>query len=130
VSLVIHTLDADVLAQTLQSLQRAVDHARAADLLTEVTVYLIDNSEQANLADALQQAGVEHLSQSALTILSGHGNLGFGRAHNLALTALSEKTALSPKTALSEETAVSEETALHLILNPDVFLEPDTLSQG
>lgn len=143
VSLVIHTLDADELTQTLQSLQQAIDQARRAAVLGAVSVYLVDNSEHSTLQAPLTEHGQALLPQVDLHVLSGHGNLGFGRAHNLALTALSAETAVSAKTALSAETTLSAKTALseeaavspdphalHLILNPDVFLQPDALAHG
>ncbi|GLZ22443.1 glycosyl transferase [Burkholderia plantarii] len=69
-----------------------------------IELYLVDNGGLPDLAEpiaALERAGV------ACTLLSGHGNLGYGRGHNLAI-----------------ERARGH---CHLVLNPDVDLDPDTL---
>ena len=101
VSLVIHALDSDVLAQTLESLQQAITHARNAGALKAVTVWLIDNSPAGELREPLTELGSVLTPHAELHILSGHGNIGFGRAHNLALTALCQEAALSGEAALS-----------------------------
>lgn len=80
--------------------------------LPETVVYLIDNTEHQelllpnfdNLAQAMKSAHVE------LRLLQGHGNIGYGSAHNLVLTEL--------------------QSELHLLLNPDVVLEQDSLHAG
>ncbi|MBC8932214.1 glycosyltransferase family 2 protein, partial [Escherichia coli] len=53
---------------------------------------------------AFEQAGIGY------SVLSGHGNVGYGRGHNLAIEAARSR--------------------YHLILNPDIDLEPDALAQA
>ncbi len=72
-----------------------------------VDLYLVDNGGMPDLSasiDAFVRAGF------GCTVLSGHGNVGYGRGHNLAI-----------------ERACSE---YHLVLNPDVDLEAGTLLLG
>lgn len=67
-------------------------------------LFLIDNGGLPDMRNAfaeLSRAGVGH------TLISGHGNVGYGRGHNLAI-----------------ERAASR---YHLILNPDVEIEPIAL---
>ena len=77
--------------------------------LDVVPIYLIDNSYDTSFCyDELEakQDQFENLKVK-LVELRGHGNVGYGRAHNLVLDEL-----------------VSD---LHLILNPDVTLAQDAL---
>jgi GT2 family glycosyltransferase len=77
-----------------------------------IPIFLIDNSESENLslerfADLQQQAielGVE------LTLLYGHGNIGYGAAHNLVIKELNSD--------------------YHLLLNPDLDLGAESLISG
>jgi len=77
-----------------------------------IPVYLIDNSElsQFSLADfegyqrQAGQLGVE------LRLLHGHGNVGYGAAHNLIINNL--------------------DAGFHLMLNPDVVLDKQFLAAG
>ena len=77
-----------------------------------IPVYLIDNSEVSELLladfeDCQRQAdqlGVE------LRLIHGHGNVGYGAAHNLIINNL--------------------DTGFHLMLNPDVVLDKLFLSEG
>jgi len=77
-----------------------------------ILVYLIDNSELrelslAELEDYQRQAGKLGVE---LRLLHGHGNVGYGAAHNLIINNL--------------------ETGFHLILNPDVVLDKQFLAAG
>lgn len=102
VSLVTYHPDRPMLAAALSSLRVALDVARQSGELAEVRLVLVDNGDDAGLLDLAQRSGWD-----ALEMISGHGNVGFGRGHNLAL--------------------MREMGALHLIMNPDVDLQPDAL---
>ena len=77
-----------------------------------IPVYLIDNSE----VSALSLADFEDYQRQAgqlgveLSLLHGHGNLGYGAAHNLIINNL--------------------DTDFHLMLNPDVVLDKQFLAEG
>lgn len=91
----------DVLKNTLKSLAAAL-HQSGAD---SFSVTIVDNSSEADLAAWLER----EVPDISLACISGHGNIGFGRANNLLLGQLGE---------------------FHLILNPDVILAPDSLKNA
>jgi hypothetical protein len=68
-------------------------------------VFVIDNSE---LPDPAVEAFRNRHPEAPIEVLRGHGNVGFGAGHNLALRRI--------------------ESDFHLVLNPDVKLAPDALA--
>ena len=105
ISIVVYRLDETELALNLGTLRLACEQAA----LTDVALALIDNSEQGLQANALrllaQRTGWPHAS-----VLSGHGNVGYGAGHNLAIRAAT--------------------TPAYLVLNPDVELDANALRAG
>lgn len=105
VSVVVYRLQRDELARTLRTLHTALAHApRLAARLT-----LIDNSEAAELSEALQQLAAQCAWPGA-AVLSGHGNVGYGAGHNMAIRGATE--------------------AAYLVLNPDVELDLAAIRAG
>lgn len=94
------------LTLTLESLSRAVVYAREYNALSDAELFLVNNGPEDMEANALRSL-LAVLAQenvfSRLELLSGHGNIGYGAGHNLALR-------------LSG-------AAFHLILNPDVIID-------
>jgi len=82
---------------------RATESVLAQDLNTQIIV--VDNSTDLSESQALQT----NLSPEVKCIVSAE-NIGFGRGHNLSILPSSAK--------------------YHLILNPDVVLDPDCLIEG
>jgi GT2 family glycosyltransferase len=105
VSLVIHTLDPAVIRNTLDSLEQAVEHARQARVLDSMHLTLINNGADEQAVRTLQQSMSETTG-----VISGHGNIGYGRGHNLAID--------------------SADSDYHLILNPDAYLHEQALIEG
>ena len=105
VSIVVYRLDEAELALNLSTLRLACEHAA----LDDVALTLIDNSETGSQATALR-ALAERTCWARATILSGHGNVGYGAGHNLAIRAAAAST--------------------HLVLNPDVELDTNALRSG
>ncbi|WP_414445532.1 glycosyltransferase family 2 protein [Burkholderia sp. 22PA0106] len=106
VSIVVYHPEPAVIARTLSSLAVACAAWRA-QRGGAVDVCLVVNGGTIDLTESiaeLEAAGV------ACTVMSGHGNVGYGRGHNLAI-----------------EPARSR---YHLVLNPDVDLEADSLVRG
>jgi GT2 family glycosyltransferase len=105
ISIVVHRLNGPELRRNLLTLRLAADRLPkpCAQLM------LIDNSEQSELASALRAVAVSTRWHDVL-VISGHGNIGYGAGHNLAIRASSAAT--------------------HLVLNPDVELDPDALRHG
>ncbi|RQS70191.1 glycosyltransferase family 2 protein [Burkholderia sp. Bp8963] len=105
VSIVVYRPDLVQLGQTLTSLAAACERLRAAQPDLPVKLYLIDNGglpATPAMLDALSSRGIDW------EVVSGHGNVGYGRGHNLAI-----------------ERAASR---FHLVLNPDIDLDRDALS--
>ncbi len=101
----------------LESLALACERARAALPLGAVEITIIDNSEsdpseigEFSSGDCAELAAPLRSRGCALRLLHGHGNIGYGAAHNLVI----RKSAAD----------------YHLLLNPDVEFDPDALSAG
>jgi GT2 family glycosyltransferase len=101
-SIVVYHPDAALLARTLASL--AVTASAITQSGRSLHLFVVDNGGLPDIAGSvslLSRAGVGY------TLIQGHGNVGYGRGHNLTI-----------------ERACSQ---YHLILNPDVDIEPDAL---
>jgi GT2 family glycosyltransferase len=112
VSIVLHNSSLELLRRALQSLQRSAQVAREAGCLDRVSVYLVDNSS-AQQYRALLDREVACWPQSEffkVLYLPQSSNRGFGFGHNMVLPLLTSD--------------------FHLVLNPDVELEGDTLRVG
>ena len=118
-----------LLQRTLAALAAAVDKAVAAGEVTTVQLTLIDNAARTEIApnspdhNACKRPKYGHLQpieyrnlhlQNSLNLniawVTGQGNIGYGAANNLVLL---------------ESTA-----PFHLVLNPDVEMADDCLTQG
>jgi GT2 family glycosyltransferase len=109
ISCVVYDTNYDVLATTINSLKAALDTAIQHEVLRQYSLSLINN--QSTTPIAFQQAVT--LAAGILNnveIISGHGNIGYGRANNLVI----HKT----------------HSDFHLILNPDVKLDPLAIYEG
>jgi len=112
VSLVIFHSDLEILRRTLESLRLALLRARGAGLLEDACVWLVDNGSD-------DPASVDRLASDALktdgdwirlTVRRGHGNVGYGAGHDLALAGPGGRW--------------------HLVLNPDVEMDEDAIVEG
>lgn len=100
-----------ILRQTLESLCLAFQTARSREPAFDGRLVLVVNdgpealsTVYENLARTAEKTGLP------CHILVGHGNVGFARGHNLAASMVT--------------------APYHLVLNPDVILEPDSLLEG
>ena len=105
ISIVVYRLDEAELALNLGTLKFACEQAA----LTDVALTLIDNSEQGTQAKALHSVA-ERSGWPHANVLSGHGNVGYGAGHNLAIRTTTKHA--------------------HLVLNPDVELDANALRYG
>ena len=111
VSVVVYRPDLPQLELTLRTLRNALDRAIIAGALAGATVHLIDNgSEDPAALDQLAAEALGEAAWLARRTWRGHGNVGYGRGHNLAILASSAD--------------------VHLVLNPDVELAPEALIEG
>jgi GT2 family glycosyltransferase len=95
----------DRLEKALASLQASIDEAKRRGLVSDASIFVVDNGPSqllAPLKDALRQYG------NAVRLLHGHGNVGYGRANNLVLPEL--------------------DSDVHLVMNPDVEVERDAIA--
>lgn len=103
VSIVVYQPDQAELQQTLRSLSAACERLSTSRLGASVEWILVDNGglsiTSAALADVRRDI--------ACRVLAGHGNIGYGRGHNRAIELVTSR--------------------FHLILNPDIDLDPDAL---
>ena len=96
--------------RALASLAAAIAEARRAGELGEARLVVIDNGpaeRHVQIAAALASWPAE---AGPVEVVAGHGNVGYGRANNLALA--------------------RARSDLHLIMNPDVELETGTLREA
>lgn len=98
ICIVTYNPDLEVLARTLESLRIALGYLESK----KISVLIVDNSHEGALKTWLP----EHFSDLSIELKCGHGNIGFGRANNMALATCGD---------------------FHLVLNPDVELAPDAL---
>ncbi len=99
----------------LDSLALACERARAALPLAKIEITIVDNSDIADAAsfspaDCAELADSPQLRGCELRLLRGHGNIGYGAAHNLVIRA--------------------SQADYYLLLNPDIEFDPDALSAG
>ena len=112
-TIVTYRPDAALLSRALSSLAAAVHQAKGGDAhpsLGEVEVFVVDNGPPEELG-AVKKALADWPTQAgAIELIEGHGNVGYGKANNLALARL--------------------RSDFHLVMNPDVELEPAALAEA
>jgi len=113
ISIVAYFPDPAWLKTTFDTLVAALVHARHAGALQHARIYLVDNQAAsstsvfaAQLADACKE-----FPWIEKEIIAGQGNIGFGRANNLAISHCTDFD-------------------FHVVLNPDVKLAEDALTNA
>ncbi|MBA8842467.1 hypothetical protein FHW02_000483 [Ochrobactrum sp. RH1CCR137] len=101
ISIVTFNPDFDELKKTLGSLKSALN-SLAPDTFS---ITIVDNSFSNEVASFLQYS----FPELPVKLIQGQGNIGFGRAHNIAMQQMGE---------------------FHLILNPDIQLSPDAITNA
>lgn len=109
IAVVTHAPDERLLARALASLAQAVACAMEHGTLAAARLTLVDNGPEGNETALwnLCEAALERAPGMSFQVISGHGNVGFAQANNLALA--------------------NTTGAAHLILNPDVEMEREAL---
>jgi GT2 family glycosyltransferase len=112
VSIVLYNSSLELLRRAMHSLHRSAQIAREAGCLDRVSVYLVDNASQESYRHQLEQEIAAWTQGEFFTVLYSpqSSNRGFGFGHNAVLSLLTSD--------------------FHLVLNPDVELEDDTLRAG
>ena len=106
ISIVLYRLDRTLFLELLSSLSISIE--KLEQEISSASITIIDNGNQKEAIEAVLDEHKELLP--AVNIISGIKNIGYGRAHNLAILPSNHR--------------------YHLILNPDVILDPDALREG
>ena len=111
-SLVLHKPNLPMLERTLQALQVSAIETRQTMSL-QLNLTLVDNSDDAllhgRLRDWLEGFRLA-VPDWTLNLVCAAGNLGYGRGNNLVIN--------------------QANSDYHLVINPDLFVEPDALSKA
>ncbi|MDG2140276.1 MAG: glycosyltransferase family 2 protein [Gammaproteobacteria bacterium] len=112
ISVVFYDTPVEQLENLLDSFLGSIRRLRQVYDLSVIQIYMIDNSECEPLDTKVLKAGRLGLESQKikLTYLHGHGNIGYGAAHNLILKNLDSR--------------------FHLMLNPDILIEEDGLLES
>ena len=109
ISCVVYDTDPTILATTIVSLKDALETAIKNGSLDSYKFSLISN--QTSLTKSFQKsASLAEDELRDVEIISGHGNIGYGRANNLVI--------------------LKTTSDFHLILNPDVKLDALAIHEG
>lgn len=102
----------DELRSVISSLLNSVDKLRTTSPQALISLHLVNNSEKADLSNGIFDVYAARFSEQKIVyrLISGQGNVGFGRGHNLVIPDL--------------------QSTFHLILNPDVILDEGCLTEG
>ena len=73
--------------RAVRSLAESVAHARAAGLVSDATLFVVDNGPPESRS-AVQRAAAQFGDAGRVEEIHGHGNVGYGRANNLVLPRL------------------------------------------
>lgn len=107
VSLVVYRPNHKLFLRTLVSLGDAWDAVRQKHQAACVRLFLVDNGGCPPLGSVGERLAAQGI---AVELIAGHGNVGYGRGHNLAI-----------------EHAASR---YHLILNPDIDMDREALAHA
>jgi GT2 family glycosyltransferase len=108
ISCVTFNLDTSIFRATLESLAAACAFAKQQHKLAHTHLYLIDNGPTSqNYAELLAIRDLFNARFDAISLLTGHGNPGYGSGNNLAL--------------------MNSSCDYHLVLNPDVVMAENNL---
>ena len=111
VSIVYYNSDPDLLGDTIRSLDVAAGNAKRSGVLKRVELVLVNNGvERKKLEDLFAKIRIGYHNIDDLSLISGHGNIGYGSGHNLAIQ--------------------KHQLDYHLVLNPDVLIAEYSLVEA
>lgn len=113
IAIVCYRPDISLLNKTIASVNAAIGYAQERGELGETALWLIDNGPHqegpANI-ESLVHGDLVKMSGISIQVIRCEENLGYGRGHNVAIRRTGKD--------------------YHLVLNPDVILAEDALSQA
>jgi len=128
VSVVIFRPNLRELDATLETLAASAAAARKRGILGRMALDIIDNgSDDETAVDACIARAADRMPDVSVRTIRGHGNVGYGKGHNLSIRAGTEDVhlVLNPDVAMSELALTHALT--HLAGHPNVVLvAPDT----
>ena len=109
ISVVCYNSPLNQLQSFIDSLEISIKYLRRHYDLPVIPVFMIDNSDELNALSELCSFENQRLGEVRVELrrIAGHGNIGYGRAHNIPLSELSSD--------------------YHLVLNPDVVISETAL---
>jgi GT2 family glycosyltransferase len=112
ISVVCFNSSEDELQTLIGSILNAIKLLKDSTNLAAIPIYLVDNSEKDSLSLKLFTSLHKEAEDTnvQLHLLHGHGNVGYGAAHNLVITKITSD--------------------YHLLLNPDLNLDQSCLRAG
>lgn len=113
VSIVTFSPNLMAFGDTLQSLGEALQRALQAGKIGRCEVILVDNGPGMQWAESLThtlESLVERFDFIHCHLISGQGNVGYGRGHNLAIA--------------------KAKSEFHLVLNPDVIVDSEAILEA
>ncbi len=113
IAIVCYRSDISLLNKTIASVNAAIGYAQGRGELGETALWLIDNGphwEGAADVSSLLHDDLVRMNGVSIQVIRCEKNLGYGKGHNLAIRRTSKD--------------------YHLVLNPDVILAEDALSQA
>ncbi len=106
VSIVTYQVEEQLFSEVLKALAGAVREAKEKGLLSHIKLVVVDNGNDVSFL----REEISKLEGFEGRVIDNPDNVGFGRAHNQALSEC--------------------DSDLHMVLNPDAVLHPDALSEG
>ena len=75
------------LQSLMNSIVDSIKHLRSQYDLSKIEIFIIDNSDKGTISSKLCRLEKRRLKNLKVDLcrIAGHGNIGYGRAHNLAL---------------------------------------------
>lgn len=112
ISIVVYETAEEELLENLRKVLVSIELLSKQSLIdTPVKINLVNNGNESLRQDKIERLfDARERTNCQLTILEGHGNIGYGRAQNLALH--------------------NDTSDLLVIMNPDVAIEESALSEG
>lgn len=111
ISVVTFNTSEDVFAQTLSSISESVSTYKKVRGVKEVALRIVNNADEKLCSlynPFLFETATEFFDD--FRVIEGHGNIGYGSAHNLALAEM--------------------DAEFYLIMNPDVIIQRDAIRVG
>ena len=107
--IVLYETPESIIRELLQSLRSAILYLKTLRNDLDYTIFLIDNSKKTRVHDTCFEGEYDSMKKLKIgfDLIHGHGNVGYGSAHNLVIEQLASD--------------------IHVILNPDVVIDERAL---